>query len=99
MDNYIYKEPLQLMVKYELSWEFRSLVESMQDCRIVKVIEYKTCELLQYWIDCPDSVSEKIVDMAFMTFIKNPEFQKYYRETNAFKLIAEQYLKEIKINQ
>ena len=35
-----------------------------------------------------------ITDMAFMTWIKNPVFQKYYHDTRAFKEIAEKYVTE-----
>lgn len=89
MDNSIYKEPLCLNVKYELAFEFRALVEKIPNCEVRKVIEIKTCEILQYWIDCPKEKEDEIVDMAFMTWIKNPEFQKYYKETPAFKKMIE----------
>ena len=87
-------EPLCLTVKYALAFEFRALVEQMQDCKIKNVIEIKSCELLQYWIECPKEKENEITDMAFMTWIKNPVFQKYYHETRSFQEIAEKYVSE-----
>jgi hypothetical protein len=89
-----YREPLCLTVKYALAFDFRALVEQMQDCKIKNVIEIKSGELLQYWIDCPKEKENDITDMAFMTWIKNPVFQKYYHDTRAFKEIAEKYVTE-----
>jgi hypothetical protein len=84
-----YRVPFVTMVKYQLHLDFRSLVEQLPGCKVVKVIEIKTCELLQYWIECPKEAEQQINDMAFMTFIKNPEFQKYYKDSTAFqKLIT-----------
>jgi len=84
-----YRMPFVVMVKYKLHLDFRSLVEQLPGCKVVKVIEIKTCELLQYWFDCPKGAEQQINDMAFMTFIKNPEFQKYYKDSTAFqKLIT-----------
>lgn len=87
-------EPLCLTVKYALAFEFRSLVEQMKDCKIKNVIEIKSGELLQYWIECPKEKENEITDMAFMTWIKNPVFQKYYHNTKAFKEIADTYVLE-----
>lgn len=89
-----FREPLCLTVKYALAFEFRALVERMQDCKIKNVIEIKSCELLQYWIECPKEKENEITDMAFMTWIKNPVFQKYYHDTRAFQEIAEKYVSE-----
>lgn len=86
--------PLCLMVKYELAFEFRSKVEQIEGCKVSKVIEIKSGELLQYWVDCPTELEEQITDFAFMTFIRNPIFQKYYKGTKAFEKIAEKYLAE-----
>ena len=36
-----FREPLCLTVKYALAFEFRALVEKMQDCKIKNVIEIK----------------------------------------------------------
>ena len=89
-----FREPLCLTVKYALAFEFRALVERMQDCKIKNVIEIKSCELLQYWIECPKEKENEITDMAFMTWIKNPVLQKYYHDTMAFQEIAEKYVSE-----
>jgi hypothetical protein len=72
------KLPLRLIVNYDRALKFRELVEQIKDCKVRNVIEIKTCEVLEYWIDCPEEQEEKITDMAFMTWITNPEFQKYY---------------------
>ena len=87
-----FREPLCLTVKYALAFEFRALVEKMQDCKIKNVIEIKSGELLQYWIECPKEKENDITDMAFMTWIKNPVFQKYYHDTRAFQEIADKYV-------
>ena len=89
-----FREPLCLRVKYELSAEFVSKVYSESDCKIQKVIEIITCKMLEYWIDCPKEKEKLITDYAFMTWIKNPVFQKYYHGTRAFEEIAEQYIAE-----
>lgn len=89
-----YKEPLILSVKYELSGEFASKVNSEPGCKVTKVIEVLTCKMLQYWIDCPIDKHRIITSYAFMTWIKNPVFQKYYHGTKAFDLIADQYVKD-----
>jgi hypothetical protein len=87
MIEYEYTRPniFVTVVKYQLHGEFRRLVEQLPSCKVVKVIEMKTCELLQYWLECPKETEEVINSMAFMTFIKNPEFQEYYRDTKAFQ--------------
>lgn len=89
-----FRKPLCLTVKYALAFEFRALVEQMKDCKIKNVIEIKSGELLQYWIECPKEKENDITDMAFMTWIKNPVFQKYYHDTRAFQEIAEKYVSE-----
>jgi hypothetical protein len=86
-------EPLILSVKYELASEFSLKVNSEPGCKTNKVIELVNCKVLQYWIDCPKEKEDLISDYAFMTWIKNPVFQKYYHESEKFKAIAEEYLK------
>ena len=89
-----FREPLCLTVKYALAFEFRTLVESMADCKVKNVIEIKSGELLQYLIECPKEKENEITDMAFMTWINNPVFQKYYHNTRAFQEIANKYVSE-----
>lgn len=89
-----FKEPLCLTVKYDLSFEFRTLVESEEKCIIKNVIEIQSGKLIQYWIDCPKEKDNIITDMAFMTWIRNPVFQKYYHGTKAFETISENYIAE-----
>lgn len=88
------KEPLVLTVIYKLAPEFSSKVSAEEGCTIKDVIEIKSCKFLQYWIDCPEDKVNMITDWAFMTWIKNPVFQKYYHGTKAFEEIAEEYIKE-----
>lgn len=88
-----FKYPLCLTVKYDLASEFRSLVES-EGCKIRNVIEIQSGKLIQYWIDCPKEKENLVTDMAFMTWIKNPVFQKYYHATKAFEAISENYITE-----
>lgn len=94
LDDGVFRGPLCLIVKYELSSEFVSKVNSEKDCKVQKVIEILNCKMLQYWIDCPKEKERLITDYAFMTWIKNPVFQKYYHGTKAFDEIAEQYIAE-----
>lgn len=89
-----FREPLCLRVKYELSAEFVSKINSESNCKVQKVIEILNCKMLEYWIDCPKEKESLITDYAFMTWIKNPVFQKYYHSTRAFEEIAEQYISE-----
>ncbi len=72
--------PLELYVNYELSTKFRALVERMENCKIFKVVEIKSCKVLLYIIFCPEDKASEITEMAFMTWVKNPEYQKYYKE-------------------
>lgn len=83
--------PLCLRVKYELLNEFVNKVNS-EGCKIEKVIELLNCKMLEYWINCPKEKEELITDFAFMTWIKNPVFQKYYHGSKSFEKIAEQYI-------
>ena len=85
--------PLCLRVKYELSNEFVQKVNSV-GCKIEKVIELLNCKMLEYWINCPKEKEELITDFAFMTWIKNPVFQKYYHGSKAFEDISQQYINE-----
>jgi len=78
-------------IKYDLAADFRNLISNIEGCEIVKVIELESDFLLQYWIKSKEEDVEKISDMAFMTWIKNPEFQKYYQNSEAFQKIAEDY--------
>lgn len=89
-----YKMPLCLRVKFELMNEFALKVGAEEDCKVVKVIELLTCKMIEYWIECPVEKDEKITEWAFMTWIKNPKFQKYYSDSENFKKIAEAYLIE-----
>jgi len=94
-----FRDPLCLRVKYELSADFVSKVNSEKDCKVQKVIEILNCKMLEYWIDCPKEKESLITDYAFMTWIKNPVFQKYYHGTKAFELIAENYIAERNKNE
>jgi len=94
MKTSTFNMPLCLRVNYELSTEFVSMVHSEKDCKVQKVIEILNCKVLEYWIECPKEKENIISDYAFMTWIKNPVFQKYYQDSKAFKEIAEKYLSE-----
>jgi hypothetical protein len=84
---------LCLRVKYELSNEFVQKVNS-EGCKIEKVIELLNCKMLEYWINCSKEKEELITNFAFMTWIKNPVFQKYYHGSKAFEDISQQYINE-----
>lgn len=94
-----FREPLCLRVKYGLSAEFVSKVNSEKDCKVQNVFEILNCKMLEYWIDCPKEKESLITDYAFMTWIKNPVFQKYYHGSKAFELIAENYIAERNKNE
>ena len=87
-------ETLCLTVKYDLAYDFKVLVQSVQGCKIKNVIEMKTGELIQYWIECPKEKENEITEMAFMTWVRNPVFQMYYHHSKAFQEIAERYISE-----
>lgn len=87
-------KPLILTVTFNLSFEFKQLVDNEKDCEVIKVIEIRSGEYIQYWINCPKEKEKLITDYAFMTYIKNPVFQKYYVGTKAFDKIAEKYISE-----
>lgn len=89
-----FREPICLRVKFELSAEFVSKVNSEEGCKVQNVFEILSCKMLEYWIDCPKEKENLITDYAFMTWIKNPVFQKYYHGTRAFEEIAENYISE-----
>lgn len=91
--------PLILSVKYELANDFRRLVEKTNPCKVEKVTELVSYSVLQYWIICPKELEAIITDYAFMTWIKNPVFQKYYHETQAFIAISENYINERQSNE
>jgi hypothetical protein len=65
-------------VDFERHLQFRQKVEQIEDCRILSVVEVLQGKSLLYIIDCPQEKTEIIEDLAAMTIIKNPEFQKYY---------------------
>lgn len=88
-----YESPVEIFVNYELSDECRKLIQALPDCSIVKVIEIVSCKVLSFWVKCPKELEPEISDMAFMTFIKNPVFQRRYHGTKAFEIISERYVK------
>lgn len=87
--------PIELGVKYALANEFVSRVAQTDGCKIVNVVELKSGPdgVLIYHVDCDAGKEDLITDYAFMTWIKNPVFQKYYHGTKAFDKISEDYLK------
>lgn len=85
---------LHLFVNYALSSDFVNKVNSEGFGYIKNVFEIISCELLQYWIECPQCKVEIITEYAFMTFIRNPKFQKHYADSSNYKPIGEQYNQE-----
>ena len=75
-----YKWPKEYPVQYHLAGQFLSKALA-EGCKQVNVIEQITCNVLLYVLDVPDGKEELISDLAFMTHIKNPKFQKYYTLT------------------
>ena len=81
---------LYLTVNYDLSNEFRQKVIS-ENCKIENVLEISSGFVIGFVINCPKEKEDLITDFAFMTWIRNPEFQKYYTGSKAFDKIAKQY--------
>lgn len=82
MENRPMDKTLQYPVRYALRCEFRRLVEG-EGCKIVNVIETISRQVITYIIDVPDDKVKIVEDYAFMTFITNEAFQKYYKITPA----------------
>ena len=81
-------------VNYLLASEFRNLVNKHSDCEIVNIVEVKTNQILNFHIKCNHELEYVLFDYGFMTFIENPKHQKYYNETDTFKKIAKEYVKQ-----
>lgn len=79
MDKYIDNRwPIEVMVRNDRAAEFRDKLSLESDCKIINLREWISGELLQYIIQCPIEKESYITELAFMTFIQNPKFQKYY---------------------
>lgn len=72
-----FKQIREYPVGYHLSQQFRDKAVE-EGCVVYKVVELKSCVLLHYILIVPEGKEDLIDDMAFMTHIYNPEFQKYY---------------------
>ncbi len=81
--------PLEIPVKYELAADFRHRVQSHKGCKIINVFEIVSNFVLQFWVECPPELEQQMTDYGFYTWVYNPKFQKYYAETDAFKLLTE----------
>ncbi len=83
---------IELSVKEELAYHFKIKAENI-GAKFLKVVQ--PCKgILYYIIEADKSIHNQISDLGFMTFIKNPVFQKYYHGTDEFNKIAEQYIYE-----
>lgn len=76
--NEAYKSSIEVMVNLCLADQFIEKIRLESDCKIINVREWISGQLLQYYIECPDHKREYILELGFMTFVSNPEFQKYY---------------------
>lgn len=74
MEQFIRKE---FAVQYKLAYEFQRKAVEM-GCKYFNMTEHIHMELLFCDLEVPKSKLELLDDMAFMTFISNPKFQKYY---------------------
>lgn len=84
---------IELSVREELSYQFQCLTEKLGGVKFLNVVQ--PCKgILYHIIEADKSIHNQITDYAFMTFIKNPVFQKYYHGTDEFKNISEQYINE-----
>lgn len=71
---------LELRVRLAFMDQFREKI-TREGCKVINVIELIRCQVILFIVDVPFEKEELIIDLAFMTFIKNPEFQKYYSIT------------------
>lgn len=86
------RKQLSLSVKYALSNDFRSLAESIEGVVVTNVVELKANEVLHYTLLCPHDKQNEVTELGFMTWIRNPVFQKFYSGCSAFAPIAEEFL-------
>jgi hypothetical protein len=61
-------------------------------CHIVNQIELRSGAdgTIMFHIECHPKDEAYLADLGFMTYIRNPKFQKYYSDTDEFKNIASQ---------
>jgi len=71
----------EIGVRLALMNEFREKA-IFEGCKVVNVIELIRNAVILFILEIPDGKEELITDFAFMTFIKNPKFQKYYELTD-----------------
>lgn len=78
----------QSFVRLQLSDQFRDKINEIGG-KVENVVEQIAQVGLTFILEIPDDQEEYVQDLAFMTWIKNPKFQKYYK-------INDQLLAEIK---
>lgn len=86
--------PTGFMVNYALVYEFRNLVEQDRRCKVINVTEVVSEKVSYVEIRYPKEKGALISDYAFMTWISNPVFQRYYHESKVYQMIAEKYINE-----
>ncbi|MEJ5105534.1 hypothetical protein [Chryseobacterium sp. MYb328] len=68
---------IQVIVNHERSTQFKSLISKIGE--IINVVDLKRGESLLYIIKADHSDQAEIKEIGLMSFINNPEFQKYYK--------------------
>jgi hypothetical protein len=69
--------PEGFFVRHDRAYKFKDLAVA-EGCSYVNIIDWSN-ELIEVWLMVPDDKKELVTEMAFMTHISNPEFQKYYK--------------------
>lgn len=82
---------IELAVYPPLEQDFRELVQK-ENGKITWNTEIIMGKWVILFIEVDNSKNELINDMAFMTFVKNPKFQKYYTNSENYKKIANEYI-------
>ena len=89
---------LSLHINYALHSNFRQRLSEI-GIKVLNTVEVVNSKVLMYIIDCPKELESDVTDLAFMTWIKNPVFQKYYHGTKEYEAIKEAYLLERELKQ
>lgn len=67
----------EFFVRSDRAYTFKDLAVS-RGCCYLNMYEHIRNELFSCDLNVPEDIIDAINDMAFMTFVDNPEFQKYY---------------------
>ena len=72
----------EILVRIDRSDQFRNFIQSLGDIlNVVEIVSPARLDghgCLRFIIACIQENEKQIIDYGFMSFINNPEFQKYY---------------------